>query len=359
MLSFACAILMALLVWRGLALQRAGLSLHFDEAQYWVWSTGLDWGYYSKPPVIAWIYRAAGLMLGHDAWGFRLTSGLLYALSAGVVGLIARDSFGSRVGVPAALAFASIPGIAVSAGFLTTDAPLVLCWALALLTLQRACGTQGHLGHWLGLGVATGFGLMSKYTMGAVAISALGWLLSRPEGRAQFRRAGPWCALAIAALLFAPNLLWNAHNGFPTLGHTQEISQLDRAGLHPMRLLEFILGQWVVGGPLLALAAINIDDNGRILVMFASFVITLALFALLAALSKGGIGGGDVRLAPVLAMFLGWLGASHVYIGLGSGFILGGIAAAGMLITRRASTSTRIAFGPFLCIGAVIALFVQ
>jgi leader peptidase (prepilin peptidase)/N-methyltransferase len=115
----------------------------------------------------------------------------------------------------------------------------------------------------------------------------------------------------------------------------------------------------IVGGPLLALAAINHDDNGRIGVMFASFGITLVLFALLAAISRGGIGGGDVRLAPVLAMFLGWLGASHVYIGLGSGFILGGVVAAGMLITRRASTSTRIAFGPFLCIGAVIAVFVQ
>jgi leader peptidase (prepilin peptidase)/N-methyltransferase len=115
----------------------------------------------------------------------------------------------------------------------------------------------------------------------------------------------------------------------------------------------------IVGVPLLALAAINIDDNGRILVMFASFIVTLALFALFTAVSKGGVGGGDVRLAPVLAMFLGWLGASHVYIGLGIGFIIGGIAAAGMLVTRRASASTRIAFGPFLCIGAVIALFVQ
>jgi leader peptidase (prepilin peptidase)/N-methyltransferase len=93
--------------------------------------------------------------------------------------------------------------------------------------------------------------------------------------------------------------------------------------------------------------------------MFASFAVTLVLFAVLAAISKGGIGGGDVRLAPVLAMFLGWLGSSHVYIGLGSGFILGGVVAAGMLVARRASTSTRIAFGPFLCIGAVIAVFVQ
>ena len=115
----------------------------------------------------------------------------------------------------------------------------------------------------------------------------------------------------------------------------------------------------IVGGPLLTLAAINHDDNGRIGVMFASFVVTLALFALLAAFSKGGIGGGDVRLAPVLAMFLGWLGASHVYIGLGSGFIIGGVVATGMLVTRRASASTRIAFGPYLCIGAVGALFVQ
>lgn len=115
----------------------------------------------------------------------------------------------------------------------------------------------------------------------------------------------------------------------------------------------------IIGGPLLTLAAINHDDANRIGVMFASFVVTLVLFALLAAFSKGGIGGGDVRLAPVLAMFLGWLGASHVYIGLGGGFILGGVVAVAMLVTRRASASTRFAFGPFLCIGAVGALFVQ
>ena len=111
----------------------------------------------------------------------------------------------------------------------------------------------------------------------------------------------------------------------------------------------------IIGGPLLTLAAINHDDNGRIGVMFASFIVTLLLFALLSAFSKGGIGGGDVRLAPVLAMFLGWLGASHVYIGLGVGFILGGVVAAGMLLARRASASTRIAFGPFLCIGTVVS----
>ena len=243
--------IVGLIIWRGFALERAGLSLHFDEAQYWVWSSRLDWGYYSKPPVIALLYREASLLFGNEAWVFRSTSGVIYALAAGVVGLIARDSFGLRYAIPSTLLFATIPGIAVSGGFLTTDAPLVFCWAIALWSLQRACRKGGHFGYWCLLGVATGIGLMSKYTMGAIAISALGWLLSEPERRAHLYRIGPWCALVIASLLFSPNLFWNAQHGFPTLGHTQEISQLDRAGIHPLRLIEFLLGQWIVGGPVL------------------------------------------------------------------------------------------------------------
>ena len=115
----------------------------------------------------------------------------------------------------------------------------------------------------------------------------------------------------------------------------------------------------IIGGPLLTLAAINHDDNGRIGVMFASFVVTLALFALLAAFSKGGIGGGDVRLAPVLAMFLGYLGVKSVVQGLALGFILGGVAATLLLIGGKATRNTRIAFGPYIAAGSVLTVIFQ
>jgi len=59
----------------------------------------------------------------------------------------------------------------------------------------------------------------------------------------------------------------------------------------------------------------------------------------------------------VLAMFLGWMGWSYVHIGLASGFILGGIWAFALIVTGKASRSSRIAFGPFLCVGAVATLF--
>jgi leader peptidase (prepilin peptidase)/N-methyltransferase len=113
----------------------------------------------------------------------------------------------------------------------------------------------------------------------------------------------------------------------------------------------------LAGGPLLMLAAINIDETARIATMFGAFIATLVFFLVLSFMSKGGIGSGDVRLAPVLALFLGWMGWSYVYIGLASGFILGGIWALALVFTGKANRSSRIAFGPFLCVGAVATLF--
>lgn len=111
-----------------------------------------------------------------------------------------------------------------------------------------------------------------------------------------------------------------------------------------------------IGAPLLILAALKRAadfESGVILVMLASFVVVLVVFKVLARVSRGGIGSGDVRLAPVLAMFLAYLGAQYVVLGLAIGFILGGLLATAMLLTGRASRSTPIAFGPYLCIGAV------
>ena len=113
-----------------------------------------------------------------------------------------------------------------------------------------------------------------------------------------------------------------------------------------------------IGGPLLSIAAIDNNQPGKIGVMALSFVVTLLTFMTLSLASKRGIGAGDVRLAAVLAMFLGYLGAQYVVQGLALGFILGGVFALLLLISRKATRKTRIAFGPYICIGAMaVVLF--
>ena len=108
-----------------------------------------------------------------------------------------------------------------------------------------------------------------------------------------------------------------------------------------------------IGGPLLSVAAIANNHPGKIGVMALSFTATLLTFMALSLASKRGIGAGDVRLAAVLAMFLGYLGAQYVVQGLALGFMLGGIVALSLLISRKATRTTRIAFGPYICIGAM------
>ena len=113
-----------------------------------------------------------------------------------------------------------------------------------------------------------------------------------------------------------------------------------------------------IGGPLLFIAAIANNHPGKIGVMALSFTATLLTFMTLSLASKRGIGAGDVRLAAVVAMFLGYLGATYVFQGLALGFIIGGVVALLLLISRKANRNTRIAFGPYICIGAMaVVLF--
>lgn len=83
-----------------------------------------------------------------------------------------------------------------------------------------------------------------------------------------------------------------------------------------------------------------------------------AAYLLLLLVSRGGagLGLGDVKLALGLGTLLGWFSWSTVLSGTFAGFILGGLWAAGLLITRRATRHSYIAFGPFMIGGTVLAL---
>ena len=111
-----------------------------------------------------------------------------------------------------------------------------------------------------------------------------------------------------------------------------------------------------IGGPLLSIAAIANNQPGKIGVMALSFIASLLTFVTLSLASRRGIGAGDVRLAAVLAMFLGYLGAQYVFQGVALGFMIGGVVALLLLITRKATRNTRIAFGPYICIGAMVVV---
>ena len=118
-----------------------------------------------------------------------------------------------------------------------------------------------------------------------------------------------------------------------------------------------VLPSYLVGSVLLLAATTVAGDwasAGRGLVAMAAL---WSLYFVLSIVYPGGMGFGDVKLAGLLGLYLGWLGWSSVLVGAFAGFLLGGLVGVALLATRRATRRTAIPFGPARLAGAVLALF--
>ena len=262
LLAFA----VVLLIYRVWLVRHSGISLFFDEAQYWDWSRHLAWGYYSKPPMIAGLIWLSTHLFGNGIVGVKLMTMLLYPFTAVAMVGFARalwpTSSGVRTGVVAGALFLTLPMVGALGLFASTDAPLLLCWTMAGWMLWRAQVTD-RMPYWIGLGLACGLGLMSKYTMAAFALTAV-WTLWAVHGpRRGVLRPGPWVAVALAVLVLSPNLWWNAHNGFPTLHHTAELTTQSGRDGGLRSALEFAGGQLLMLGPVVVAAALWLVSRRR------------------------------------------------------------------------------------------------
>ena len=277
------AIIVLLTAWRALAIAASGLDLYVDEAQYWTWAQALDWGYFSKPPVIAAVIAATTSVCGDGELCVKSGALLLYPLTTLLIWAITRRLFDARTAFWAAIVFITLPGVALSSVIISTDVPLFLCWAAALYAYLKALDSDAW-GWWLAAGIASGLGLLTKYTMAIFAISVLLHLAITPGLRRHFRSPKLYVTAVLAALVFAPNLIWNAQNGWPTLGHTAQISGLEgglnggQHGLNWKSFGDFIAGQLGILGPVLfiawlvQLAAVRgwiKDERYRLLACFA------------------------------------------------------------------------------------------
>src|SRR5256885_11259689 len=133
----AALIVGAITLLRIVMLLASPLQLYPDEAQYWGWAQSPDWGYFSKPPLIAWLIWLT-TRLSDAEWAIRLASPLLHAATALMLFAIGRNAYDARVAFWSALAYATLPGISYSATLISTDVPLLFCWAVTLYAFLQA-----------------------------------------------------------------------------------------------------------------------------------------------------------------------------------------------------------------------------
>ena len=313
-----------------------------DEFYYQMCAAHPALGYVDHPPLSIWILGVVRALAGESLWAMRLVPVLAGLAAVFVTGQLARElGGGARAQALAGLAVLVAPVYLALHHFYSMNAFDVVLWPLAFLALARAMRhDRGEAARaraaWAALGVVLGLGLLNKISVLWLAGGlGLGVLLTRLR---LLRTLGPWLALGVAALLFAPHIAWQVANDWPTVEFMRNATGGKMA---PVSAPEFIQDQILSMNP----ATLPLWLGGLVWCLFARrgewrwiAVAYLAITALL-------IAGGRSRTSYL----------SPAYPAL---FAAGAAALGGWLDRRPAALRhglTALVAGSFLAVGAVLA----
>ncbi len=236
-----------------------------DEAHYWTWSKRLDWSYYSKGPMVAYLIAISTRMGGDTEFFVRLPAVLLSTGTIFITFLLAvRLCRSGWAGLEAVLLLAAMPLAEAGSILMTIDAPLVFFWSLTLLLIHRAITADSNW-RWLPAGISLGLGLLSKYTMAVIVPQTFLYLTLSGQYRFWMRRPGPYLALGVGLLLFTPVIYWSATHNMVSFRHLLEQLGGGQDTVVPLKSLgEFTASQIGVVTPVLfLLLTIGLWEVGR------------------------------------------------------------------------------------------------
>lgn len=224
------------------------LDLSPDEAQYWTWAKRLDWSYYSKPGMAAWLIAASTAVFGDTMPAVRYPALLLGVGTLLLTYDLTRRLFGSERLALAAVGLGHIVPMFIAGSMLMTiDPPFVFFWALATWFLARAVADD-RPGAFVGAGVALGLSFLSKYPALLWLPGALAALATDSLWRRHLRTPWPWVMVAVALLFTLPVVLWNLQHGWVSAQHVRADTL---SGFRPLEPLSFLAGTVGAVNPML------------------------------------------------------------------------------------------------------------
>jgi len=215
---------------------------HRDEFQFLSDARHLDWGFVSYPPFTPFIQHIALAIFGVNIVALRMTAVIAQFIVVVFAGLMARELGGARFAqIVAALAVAFSP-VEIFEGheFQYTSFDL-LWWVLAAYFVIRLLNSEDPR-WWLAIGAALGLGLETKYSIVFYIAGILLGLIFTPARR-YFATGWFWAGVAIAFLIFLPNLIWLAHHDWISYTFLKHIHARD---VGEGRAEGFITGQLII-----------------------------------------------------------------------------------------------------------------
>lgn len=196
---------------------------HRDELYFVSAGHRLAWGYPDQPPLVALLARVCQEVAPHHLVMLRVPSTLAVAATVVLAAAIARLLGGDRTAQVFTAVIVATGGVTVFLGHrLTTQTFSVTAWtALALIAALALRDDRPRL--WLLAGLVAGVGLNAKHDLVVCLLGLTVGVLATPSARHHLRSVWWWTGGLLALLLWLPNLLWQAHHGWPLFELSAEI----------------------------------------------------------------------------------------------------------------------------------------
>ncbi|RLG11255.1 hypothetical protein DRN73_05805 [Candidatus Pacearchaeota archaeon] len=195
------------------------LLLSFDESYYWDWSRHLDWGYYSKPPMIAWVIAFSTKIFGISEWAIRLPALISLIFTLLISYLLIKKYFSQEIAFWLVLTLAFVPMFTIYSVVITPDSLLLFFWVLSLYFAMLYLENMSYKNAIL-TGIFIGLGLLTKQTV--IAFLGLAFLYLLFWEKSKLWNKKTWLIPLTAFLIYLPNLYWNLNHNLILLKHTEE-----------------------------------------------------------------------------------------------------------------------------------------
>ncbi len=260
-------------------------SLYGDESQYWLWAQTIDFGYFSKPPLLAWFLSIHTMVFGNSFISLKMFPIIVYFLIAlAIYRFCLQLSFNKKSALFCSLNFLIIPAASISSFLISTDLLLLLFWTLAMTKLLEIRDNQSTIKFFL-FGLFVGLAFLSKYAGVYFLLSFLILLILDKKTFEVFYKNffGSIIFVLLFVLVISPNIYWNINNGWVTFSHTVDNANLKNLKLNFYEPLKFFIAQTLMIGPMLfvffiyMIRSFRLDFGNKFLLIFSLPVLIIVL----------------------------------------------------------------------------------